>query len=67
MPRAAATPAPPLEPPDVRSVFHGFRVTPDTGLSVMPLCPYSGVVVLPKITPPAARMRVTSTSSWSGT
>ena len=33
-PDATAAPEPPDEPPGVRSVSHGFRVTPHSGLSV---------------------------------
>ena len=52
MPIAAATAdaAPPLDPPGVSAVFHGFRVVPKTRLSVTPFQPNSGVFVRP-ITP----------------
>jgi hypothetical protein len=33
-PEATAAPEPPDEPPGERSVFHGFRVMPHSGLSV---------------------------------
>src|ERR1700692_1972343 len=33
---ATDAPAPPLEPPGVRSRFHGLRVNPKTRLSVVP-------------------------------
>ena len=33
-PAATAAPAPPEEPPGVRSGFHGLRVMPQSGLSV---------------------------------
>src|SRR5688572_6078952 len=46
-PAASAAAAPPLEPPGIRSRFHGLRVTPKTRLSVTPLQPNSGVFVLP--------------------
>ena len=46
-PLATAAAAPPEEPPGVRARFHGFRVTPNSGLSVKGLWPNSGVVVLP--------------------
>ena len=36
MPAAVATPLPPLEPPQVREVSHGLRVSPQVGLSVKP-------------------------------
>ena len=37
IPRAIEAAAPPLDPPLVRSVFQGLRVTPDTGLSAVSL------------------------------
>src|ERR1700728_946148 len=67
MPAATAAAAPPLDPPGVRSVFHGLRVTPKIGPSVWPLMPNSGVVVLPIMIAPAVRNLLTSTSSRSGT
>src|SRR5262245_35449923 len=66
-PAATATPAPPLEPPQVWAGDHGFGVAPRSGLSVTPLCAYSGVVVLPTTIAPAARRRATTTASASGT
>src|SRR5947209_19964185 len=36
IPAATAAPDPPLEPPGVRSRFHGFRVKPNSALSVEP-------------------------------
>jgi hypothetical protein len=36
-PAAIDAAAPPLEPPLVRSLFQGLRVTPDTGLSAVSL------------------------------
>src|SRR5437762_9357262 len=66
-PAAAAAPAPALEPPVVIAVFHGLRVLPVSGLSPVPFQPNSGVAVLPSITPPAARSRVTNGASTSGT
>src|SRR5690242_9723676 len=36
IPAATAAPDPPLEPPGVRSRFHGFLVRPKTALSVHP-------------------------------
>ena len=63
MPNAAATAAPPLLPPGVIRVFHGFTVRPLSGLSVTPFQPNSGVVVLAKTFSPAARWRCTSVES----
>ena len=67
MPHATATAAPPLEPPHERPVSHGLRVVPNTGLNVCEPAPNSGVLLLPSITEPAARMRATIRSSTSGT
>src|SRR5208282_5500649 len=70
MPVAAATAAPPLDPPGVILGFHGLRVMPVKGLSVTPFQPNSGVVVLPSSTAPASRRRATAGASsshgWSG-
>ncbi len=70
MPAASAAAAPPDEPPGECAGFHGLRVTPASGESVMPFQPNSGVVVLPSMTAPASRSRATdgqSTSqAWSG-
>ncbi len=66
-PAATAAPAPPDEPPGVSSAFHGLRVMPPRGLSVTPLCPSSGVVVLPIRIAPAPFRRSTATASSSGT
>src|SRR5262245_35747163 len=52
---AAATAAPPLDPPGVILGFHGLRVTPVRGESHTPFHPNSGVVVLPNSTAPASR------------
>ena len=62
-PAATAAALPPLEPPGLRSVFQGLRVTPKAGPSVSPMIASSGVVVLPTITAPAARRRRTSSES----
>ena len=66
-PAATAAPAPPLEPPGVSAGFHGLRVMPKSGLSVTPLWPNSGVVVLPRMMAPAPLRRSTETASSSGT
>src|SRR5262249_61030907 len=44
---AAATAAPPLDPPGVILGFHGLRVTPVKGESHTPFQPNSGVDVFP--------------------
>src|SRR5437879_9107796 len=66
-PAAAAAEAPPLEPPGVRSRFHGLRVTPKRRLWVAPIQPMVGVLVLPSMTPPAALSRATIGASSVGT
>ena len=65
MPEARAAAEPPLEPPGVRSRFHGFRVGPNSSLSVKGMWPNSGVFVLPTTIAPAALSRATSASSKS--
>ncbi len=67
MPAATAALAPPLEPPGVRSRFHGLRVTPKSRLCVAPIQPIIGVLVLPSWIAPAARMRSTIGASSVGT
>src|SRR5919197_628469 len=66
-PAATAAPAPPDEPPGVRSRFHGLRVTPKTRLSVIPTQPKVGVLVLPSRMAPAALSRATDGASSAGT
>src|SRR4029450_3638738 len=64
-PPAAATP--PLEPPGVRSVSHGLRVTPHVIDSVNGHRPSSGIFGLPTTIPPAAlSLRWTSESAGAG-
>ena len=52
-PAATAAALPPDEPPGVRSRFHGFFVTPQSGLSVSRVWANSGVVVFPTTIAPA--------------
>src|SRR5947209_8292473 len=70
IPASTATALPPLLPPGVRSKFHGLRVTPVSGESVVGFQPNSGVVVLPKKTAPWVRNRAvdgaSSSQGWSG-
>lgn len=61
-PAATAAAAPPEEPPGVRPVSHGLRVTPLSS-SVSAQRPSSGMRVTPRITAPAPRSR--RTTSWS--
>ena len=63
IPAAIAAPVPPEDPPGEKARAHGFAVAPNRGLSVTPLWPCSGVVVLPITMHPAARRRATSTES----
>src|SRR5471032_1922836 len=62
-PAATADAPPPLEPPGVRSRFHGLRVTPKDGPSVRPFTPNSGVVAFANRVAPASRRRRTMMSS----
>src|SRR5206468_1176818 len=64
MPAATAAALPPLEPPEARSGFHGLRVGPYVFDSVnWPHIANSGRFVLPTITAPAARSRLTTSAS----
>ncbi|MCZ7616976.1 MAG: hypothetical protein M5U32_01230 [Myxococcota bacterium] len=63
---AIAAEDPPLEPPGVRSRFHGLRETPNSRFFVSAVCPNSGALVLPTTIAPAARSRATCTESCSG-
>src|SRR5688572_5582268 len=56
-PAAIAADDPPEDPPGDRPSPHGLTVAPNTWLSVSPFHPYSGVLVLPSTTHPAARSR----------
>ena len=67
IPAATAAAAPPLDPPGVRSVFHGFRQGPNRRGSVVGRMPISGIEVLPTITNPASRSRRTRNASCRGT
>ena len=55
MPAATAEAAPPDEPPAMWSGFQGLRQGPKWALSVVPVMPYSGVLVLPSGMTPAWR------------
>ncbi len=65
MPQAAATAAPPLEPPGVLVSSQGLRVMPVSGELVTPFQPNSGVVVLPSRTAPSSRSLATVGASSS--
>ena len=45
VPEASEAPAPPDEPPGVKSRFHGLRVTPQSRVQVVPAQENSGVAV----------------------
>src|ERR1700730_16480757 len=66
-PAAPAAAAPPLDPPLVRSLFQGLRVTPETGLSAVSLYPDSHVVVLQVMIAAADFNAVTAAASTVGT
>ena len=55
MPAATADADPPDEPPAMWPGFQGLRQGPSSALSVVPVMPYSGVLVLPSGTTPLAR------------
>src|SRR5215510_1518079 len=65
--RATAVPDPPLDPPAIRSLSHGFRVVPKWGLTVVTPNANSWRLVLPTITAPASRSLVTTAASSEGT
>src|SRR5262245_36302795 len=64
---AIAAADPPLEPPGVRSRFHGERVTPCTRFLVTAVKPNSGEFVLPTTIAPAAFRRATWVESRRAT
>ena len=66
-PLARAAAEPPDEPPQVREVCHGLRVSPNTSLKVCEPSPNSGVFVLPIRIAPAPRTRSTIAASSAGT
>jgi hypothetical protein len=63
--RAAAPP--PVEPEADICGFHGLRVAPNRAFTVLAPAAYSGVLVLPTITPPASLMRAIMMWSCVGT
>src|SRR5262245_9029905 len=66
-PAATAAAPPPLDPPGVPDVSHGFRHGPFSSDSVTAVSPSSGVLVLPITTKPAPFRRRTTAASKSGT
>src|SRR5258707_5005201 len=59
-PAASDAADPPLDPPGEKSVFHGFRVTPQSLDQVTGALENSGVVVLAWTIPPASMIRWTN-------
>ncbi len=66
IPEPTTEPSPPLDPPAVRSGFHGLRVSPRKALSVDTRSPSSGMFVRPIGIPPAALTRSTVIASRGG-
>jgi hypothetical protein len=62
-PAATAAAEPPDDPPVVRVVFHGLRVTPVASLAVQGKIISSGTFVIPIGMAPAARRRRTASAS----
>ena len=60
IPAATAAEAPPLEPPEDLSKFHGFLVGPYKTGSVVTVRPSSGELVLPKIFSPESMVLLTN-------
>src|ERR1700744_2520070 len=65
MPVATDTAAPPLEPPDVIAVLHGFSVRPYSGPSVNHLNENGGTLVRPLMIA-SARRRLATTALSAG-
>src|SRR3954464_9191934 len=65
-PAATAAALPPLEPPGTRVGSCGLRVTPNAEFSVEEPMANSSRLVLPTITAPASRRRVTTVASYGG-
>src|SRR5215213_11630423 len=65
-PAATAAALPPLEPPGTRVGSWGLRVGPNAEFSVDEPMANSSMFVLPTMTAPAARSRVTTVASYGG-
>ena len=63
IPAASAAELPPDDPPGPLDVSNGFNDGPKMAFDVFPIQPNSGVLVLPTITHPAARIRAMNGSS----
>ena len=66
-PERTAAPEPPDEPPAERVGSTGLRAGPNALVSPSPDEPKSSMFSFPTIAPPAARMRSTTTASYTGT
>ena len=66
-PAARAAAVPPEEPPGVKRVFHGLRVTPNTSLYVLPPAANSGMFDFPMTSAPHASRRCTTMSDSGDT
>src|SRR6476659_9801514 len=64
---ATAAADPPLDPPGMRSVAHGFLVGPNAEFSVDEPIANSSQLVLPTTTAPAACRRSITVASYGGT
>src|SRR6185437_6990474 len=67
MPLATAAAEPPDDPAGLNAAFHGFRVAPNTGLTVFAPAANSGVLVLASTMAPAVFRRVITSASSAGT
>ncbi len=67
MPVASATAEPPDDPAADKAGSNGLPVAPYTALRVLAPAPHSGVLVLPRMTAPAARSPATVSWSLAGT
>src|SRR5262245_66446374 len=63
---ATAADDPPDEPPGTRSRSHGLRLGPKAEFSVDEPIANSSMLVLPRMTTPAARSRRTTVESYGG-
>ena len=63
IPAPTTAAAPPLDPPAMCWSLHGEQVRPTARVSVVPMIPNSDVVVRPRFTRPAARIRAVNSLS----
>jgi hypothetical protein len=66
-PAATAAADPPEEPPGTRSGSWGFRVGPNSDVSVVVPIPNSSMLALPTTVAPASSSRSTTVASYGGT